>query len=130
MTIPPTGWYELTRTRHTTGRAPFEFVDGPASGQHLLDVGDVKVPAQYAVLGHIVRDEEVVYIRKGSLDRFYFEYVRPVLNLAEHITCPRCGRTSAHPRHIADGWCPPCMNYTQFGAEEPVHSGAETVEHS
>lgn len=127
MTTTPTGWRELTRTRYVTGQAMFDFVDGPARGEQPLDVGDERIPPGYAVVGHAGNDEEAVYIRKGSIGRWYFEYARPVLNLSEHITCPRCGRTSAHPKHIEEGWCAACRSYTQLGAHE-LHSGTETVE--
>lgn len=138
MTDTPTGWLEVTRTRFFIGQAPFNFVDGPARGRQLLNVGTAWTPAAYAVLFHPDQDEEHVYMRRPSLSSWHFEHIRPILNLAEHITCPACGRTSAHPKDLEFGWCSACNAYTQLGtAERPnlghiigdvaeIHSGAET----
>jgi ribosomal protein L37E len=32
--------------------------------------------------------------------------------MAESITCPRCGRTSWHPRDIEEGYCGHCHDWT------------------
>ena len=32
------------------------------------------------------------------------------------ITCPRCGRTSYHPRDIAEGYCGACHDWTSPGS--------------
>ncbi len=122
MTDTTTGWRELTRTRLIAGQAHFTFVDGPACGRQLLNVGTAWTPALYAVLVHD-KYGEVVYMRRPALDRWHFEFIRPVIHQSEHVTCPACGRTSAHPKDLEYGWCAACNAYTQLGAEEAASIG-------
>ena len=123
MTTPPTGWREITRTRFLIGQCHFPFVGGPAAGEQLLNVGTERIPAAYAILGH-ADVGEVIYMRRGTPDRWHFEYIRTIYPTAgSHITCPACSRTTHHLQNIQQGWCSACHAYTQLGADETATLG-------
>jgi len=41
--------------------------------------------------------------------------------LPNRITCPVCGRTSFHPRDVAEGYCAACHDWTSSPADEAEH---------
>lgn len=36
------------------------------------------------------------------------------------ITCPRCGKTSYHPKDIEQGYCGNCHDFTSPNVQQPI----------